>query len=60
MGAFTVVFSVVSWSLIKLVFGLRVDAKDEVEGLDITEHGMEAYNGFVYESEHGGINPNDV
>ena len=61
VGAFTVVFSVVSWSLIKLVFGLRVDAKDEVEGLDITEHGMEAYNGFVYESQmHGGINPNDV
>ena len=23
----------------------------ELDGLDISEHGMEAYNGFVYESE---------
>ncbi|MEL6788488.1 MAG: ammonium transporter, partial [Cyanobacteria bacterium J06607_15] len=55
VGAFTVVFSVAAWYLIKLVFGLRVDAKDEIEGLDISEHGMEGYNGFVYESDmHGG------
>ena len=60
VGAFTVVFSAVSWYLIKLVFGLRVDVKDEIDGLDITEHGMEAYNGFVYESEHGGNNINNV
>ncbi len=31
---------------IKLTIGLRVSAEDEVKGLDITEHGMEAYEGF--------------
>jgi len=51
VGAFTVVFSVAAWYLIKLVFGLRVDLKDEIDGLDISEHGMEGYTGFVYESE---------
>lgn len=51
VGIFTSVFSLLSWYVVKLVFGLRVDAKDEIEGLDITEHGMEGYTGFVLESE---------
>ena len=61
VGAFVVLFSVAAWFLIKLVFGLRVDLKNEIEGLDISEHGMEAYNGFVYESEiQNNIHPNDA
>ena len=31
---------------IKAIVGLRVTPEEEVKGLDITEHGMEAYNGF--------------
>lgn len=31
---------------IKFTIGIRVSAEDEVKGLDITEHGMEAYEGF--------------
>jgi len=31
---------------IKKTVGLRVDAKDEREGLDTSEHGMESYSGF--------------
>ncbi|MCF7955267.1 MAG: ammonium transporter [Phycisphaerae bacterium] len=31
---------------IKAVVGLRVTPEEEVKGLDITEHGMEAYSGF--------------
>lgn len=31
---------------IKATVGLRVTAEEEVKGLDITEHGMEAYSGF--------------
>lgn len=31
---------------IKAVVGLRVTPEEEIKGLDITEHGMEAYNGF--------------
>lgn len=31
---------------IKKTIGLRVTTEEELKGLDITEHGMEAYNGF--------------
>lgn len=31
---------------IKAVMGIRVDAEEEQRGLDISEHGMEAYSGF--------------
>ncbi len=31
---------------IKIIIGLRVSKEDELKGLDITEHGMEAYSGF--------------
>ena len=31
---------------IKVIIGLRVSKEDELKGLDITEHGMEAYSGF--------------
>ena len=62
VGAFVSLFSFAAWFLIKLIFGLRVPLKEELEGLDISEHGMEAYNGFVYESEIIGsdINSNDT
>ncbi|MBN1962121.1 MAG: ammonium transporter, partial [Deltaproteobacteria bacterium] len=49
------VVSVAAWVLsasallffaIKKIIGLRVDAHDEIRGLDIGEHGMEAYAGF--------------
>jgi len=32
--------------LIKALFGLRVHEEEEIKGLDITEHGSEAYAGF--------------
>lgn len=51
VGAFVVICSAAAWLLIKLVFGLRVPLKAELDGLDISEHGMEAYNGFGHESE---------
>jgi ammonium transporter, Amt family len=43
---FTLVVSLVFWSVIKATLGLRVSQDEEVEGLDIGEHGMEAYAGF--------------
>ncbi len=58
VGAFMVIFSIATWLLIKLVFGLRVPLKAEIDGLDISEHGMEAYNGFVVESDMIGTNLN--
>ena len=47
VGGFTVLFSAVVWVVLKSVFGLRVAAEEELAGLDIGEHGMEAYAGFV-------------
>ena len=32
--------------LAKSIFGLRVSREEEIKGLDISEHGMEAYSGF--------------
>ena len=51
IGAFTVIFSVVAWGMIKAILGMRVTMEEEIEGLDIGEHGMEAYSGFVKESD---------
>lgn len=49
-SAVTVVFIVLSmWGVFKLIdmtVGLRVSREEELRGLDIGEHGMEAYGGF--------------
>jgi Amt family ammonium transporter len=44
--ASTLAIPLVFWGLIKATMGLRVSAEEEVNGLDIGEHGMEAYAGF--------------
>jgi len=36
----------VIFKLIDMAIGLRVSREDELKGLDISEHGMEAYSGF--------------
>ena len=41
---FAFVFSYIVFLLIKLTMGVRVSAEDESSGLDISEHGQEAYN----------------
>jgi len=44
----TVVTCWIAWSVIGSLFGgIRVTEKEEIEGLDIGEHGMEAYPDFV-------------
>jgi Amt family ammonium transporter len=47
VGAYVVPVSAICWLLIKAVVGLRVGAHEEIGGLDIGEHGNEAYHGFV-------------
>jgi Amt family ammonium transporter len=47
IGAFTVAFSVVLWLVLKQTLGIRVSKHEEQIGLDIGEHGMEAYSGFA-------------
>ncbi|MGJ3251713.1 MAG: ammonium transporter [Elainellaceae cyanobacterium] len=47
IGAFTVILSAIFWSILKATVGIRVSEEDELMGLDVAEHGMEAYSGFV-------------
>ena len=47
IGAFTVIASAIFWGILKATVGIRVSEEDELIGLDIAEHGMEAYSGFV-------------
>lgn len=47
VGIFVVVVSLIIWLVIKAVMGLRVEKDEEREGLDIGEHGMEAYPDFL-------------
>lgn len=44
IGAFTVVFTLVVGILLDKTLGLRVTADEEKAGLDVSEHGMSAYN----------------
>jgi len=56
IGLFTVVVTSVLWVVIKSLLGLRVSSEEELKGLDIGEHGMEAYSGFLKDtSDMGGI-----
>ncbi|MBM3867712.1 MAG: ammonium transporter [Verrucomicrobia bacterium] len=46
IGAFSFVFAYVLFQVIKAVMGLRVSPEEETEGLDLAEHGNEAYPEF--------------
>jgi Amt family ammonium transporter len=47
-GVFAIVSSWIVWSIIGAIFGgIRVTESEEQEGLDIGEHGMEAYPDFA-------------
>ena len=46
IGAFSFIFAFILFIVIKAVMGLRVSAEEETEGLDIGEHGNEAYPDF--------------
>jgi len=43
-GVATVASATVIFGAVKAVMGLRVDAEEELEGLDYSEHGMHAYD----------------
>lgn len=46
VGAFTIIGSLVFWLAIRALIGLRVTRDEEIGGLDIGEHGNEAYPDF--------------
>ncbi|TFV95871.1 ammonium transporter [Algoriphagus kandeliae] len=47
VGFFCVLFSGLIFYTLKKTVGIRVDEREEVEGLDINEHGMRAYPDFA-------------
>jgi Amt family ammonium transporter len=44
IGAYTVIFTLIVGSILKATLGIRVSTSEEEVGLDVTEHGMKAYN----------------
>ncbi|MFW5884596.1 MAG: ammonium transporter, partial [bacterium] len=44
--AWVVVTALVLFGILKAAKVLRVDEKEELQGLDISEHGAESYSGF--------------
>jgi len=53
-GVTTVVFALAVFGIIKATMGLRVEPDEELEGLDLSEHGMSAYADFSTVSFGGG------
>jgi ammonium transporter, Amt family len=47
VGAFVFTTSLIFWKIIGATLGMRVSAEEEMEGLDIGEHGNVAYPDFV-------------
>jgi ammonium transporter, Amt family len=57
VGVFTTAISIVFWYGIKAVMGLRVAEDEEVEGLDVGEHGISAYPDFSTHPSSYGVVP---
>ncbi|MEM6618375.1 MAG: ammonium transporter [Pseudomonadota bacterium] len=47
VGIFTVVASGLVWIILNAIMGIRVSEEDEINGLDMSEMGMEAYPDFA-------------
>jgi Amt family ammonium transporter len=46
-AVFVFVVALVAWLIIKAIFGIRVSLQEEIDGLDIGEHGNMAYPEFL-------------
>ncbi len=46
VGAFTFTVSYIVWTVLKKTMGIRVSESEEIDGLDMGEHGLEAYPDF--------------
>lgn len=47
VGAYVFIVSLIAWGILKLTMGIRVSLQEEIEGLDIGEHGNSAYPEFL-------------
>lgn len=57
VGGYTLGVSLVAFAVIKAVMGLRVSAEEEIEGLDVGEHGNSAYPDFQTVTVGSGLIP---
>lgn len=55
VGLFTVIATAIFWAVLRATLGVRVPPEEEMKGLDIGEHGMEAYSGFLKDTTDMGI-----
>jgi Amt family ammonium transporter len=46
IGAFSVIMAILLIKIVSAICGLRVDKEEEMNGLDLAEHGMDAYADF--------------
>ncbi len=53
----TILLSWFAWMIIQITVGLRVSFAAELKGLDLSEHGLTAYNNFVVKQERQLNNP---
>jgi ammonium transporter, Amt family len=53
VGVFVSVVSLMFWKIIKATIGIRVSPEEEIEGLDVGEHGNIAYPDFVTVTARG-------
>ena len=63
VAAFVFPASLLAWLLVKKTLGIRVSAKEEIEGLDIGEHGNKGYPDFVsvdYTNDTDDIAPAEI
>jgi ammonium transporter, Amt family len=51
VSLYTVIVSWLAWKGIELLVGLRVSSEAELKGLDLSEHGLQAYSGFLFKSD---------
>ncbi len=47
VAAYTFIISLITWAILKATMGIRVSLQEEIEGLDIGEHGNVAYPEFL-------------
>lgn len=47
VAAYTFIVSFVTWAILKATMGIRVSLQEEIEGLDVGEHGNSAYPEFL-------------
>ena len=61
VAAWAAIGMLIVFALIKLIFGLRVSEEEELEGLDLTEHGLaSAYSGFsIMDVSTGAMSANE-